>query len=730
MSRIEPPPTPQLRHAAECLSPSAPRLELWGGIECTVARIGDSYRDQVVETGHRDRPGDLATLAALGLRTLRYPVLWETVQPSGTGPLDWSWHDERLAELRALGIAPIAGLVHHGSGPPTTNLLDPAFPELLAAYAGEVARRYPWIEAYTPVNEPLTTARFSALYGHWYPHRRDEASFLRAVVQQCRAVVLGMQAIRRVVPGARLVQTEDLGFTFSTPRLRYQAAYENGRRWLTLDLLCGRIGPGHPWHAILLGHGIERWELDFFREQPCPPDIVGINHYLTSERYLDHRRERYPEESWGGNGRHRYADVEAVRMPLPRRACGAAARLREAWARYRLPLAITEVHHGCSRDEQLRWFLEVWNGALTARAAGADVRAVTLWSLLGVVDWRSLLLRRDGHYEPGAFDIRGGIVRPTILAKAAAALQKEGSFDHPTLDGDGWWRRPTRRYGGRRTGKRIAVPRREILVAPASGAIAEALVEICETRGLACVRPPEGWRDPADLEAATALLRAVKPWAVVWGAGMPGPATSAAERRRRLVQVQGGGVLAAACRRAGIRFVALSSGLVFDGRLGRAYVESDPVAPACLCGQHLARIEAAIAAACPEALVLRSGRLFGLRRSGQPNLDAAPCAAHGHRPGGQGEGEGVLTYVPDFCHAALDLLIDGETGLWHLTNPGMVAWADLAPRLRQEIRVLAPTTAGPRCCRDHGGASLSSERGALLPAIGDALERYIAARGA
>jgi len=56
-------------------------LALWGGLECTVARIGDEYRNQIRETGHDGRPGDLDQIAALGLRTLRYPVLLETISP-------------------------------------------------------------------------------------------------------------------------------------------------------------------------------------------------------------------------------------------------------------------------------------------------------------------------------------------------------------------------------------------------------------------------------------------------------------------------------------------------------------------------------------------------------------------------------------------------------------------------------------------------------------------------
>src|SRR5207253_6883246 len=117
---------------------------------------------------------------------------------------------------------------------------DPGFAEGLAEFAGRVAERYPWVKAWTPVNEPLTTARFSALYGHWYPHARDDDSFARALVNECRGVVLAMRAIREVIPDARLVQTEDVGMTHSTPRLAYQAELENERRWISFDLLCGR----------------------------------------------------------------------------------------------------------------------------------------------------------------------------------------------------------------------------------------------------------------------------------------------------------------------------------------------------------------------------------------------------------------------------------------------------------------------------------------------------------
>jgi dTDP-4-dehydrorhamnose reductase len=445
-----------LRPAANDLEPLGPGtqraargLELWGGVECTVLRIGDTWRDQLREGGHYDRIGDLDAVAEIGFRRLRYPVLWEHVAPERPGECDWRWHDERLGRLRDLGVAPIAGLVHHGGGPRYTDLLDPDFPTLLAEQAGRTARRYPWIRSWTPVNEPLTTARFSGLCGHWFPHGCDEASFLRILANECRAVLLSMRAIRRVVPGAELVQTEDLGKTFATPRLAYQAAHENERRWLSLDLLCGRVDRAHPWWPRLRAAGVAERELDEFLDGDPGPMLIGLNHYVTSERFLDHRLALYPPHLHGGNGRDGYADAEAVRVRLPPwEATGWEPRLREAWERYGpVPLAVTEAHIGwCPEHEQVRWLLEAWHAAAALRAEGSDLRAVTVWSLFGAVDWNSLLTRRAGHYEPGAFDMRdpGGRPRATLVAQAAKALVRDGAFDHPLLRQPGWWRRDDR----------------------------------------------------------------------------------------------------------------------------------------------------------------------------------------------------------------------------------------------------------------------------------------------
>ncbi len=425
-----------------------PAMELWGGVECTINRVRDRYFNQLALSRHWVRADeDLDRFAALGLKTLRFPLLWESLAPDSLEQVDWRWSDARMAKLRSLGIRPIVGLLHHGSGPCDTNLLDPAFPEKLARFAGEVARRYPWVDAYTPINEPLTTARFSALYGHWYPHARDDRAFIHALVNQCRGVVLAMEAVRDVNSHAQLVQTDDLGRTFSTPHMAYQADFENERRWLTWDLLSGAVDREHNLWSYFEWLRCDLAGFDFFQSRPCPPDLIGINYYVTSERYLDENVENYPGELWGNNGHDAYADDAAVRARVEG-LVGIRSLLTEAFHRYHTPLALTEVHIGCTEDEQLRWFAEVWDGAAKARADGVDVRAVTAWSLLGAVDWDSLVTEAGGHYEPGVFDVLSGDRRPTLLASAIRSLTAGETFDHPALQSPGWWRKLSRLRDG------------------------------------------------------------------------------------------------------------------------------------------------------------------------------------------------------------------------------------------------------------------------------------------
>ena len=171
--------------------------EIWGGFECTINRVDNSYNDQFEYSGHYKRQEDIFAAASLGIKKIRYPILWEKHQPSLNHVIDWEETSQKLGLLRQQNIGIIAGLVHHGSGPSFTSLQDTQFPYLLAQYAKKVAEKFPWIDAYTPVNEPLTTARFSGLYGLWYPHKKNDASFIQMVLNQVKGIFLSMKEIRK-----------------------------------------------------------------------------------------------------------------------------------------------------------------------------------------------------------------------------------------------------------------------------------------------------------------------------------------------------------------------------------------------------------------------------------------------------------------------------------------------------------------------------------------------------
>ena len=718
---------------------TATELELWAGVECSVVRVQDTYIDQLAATGHAHRQGDLEHLAALGVAAVRYPVLWERTAPRRVEDADWSFADERLGRLRELGIRPIVGLVHHGSGPRGTSLLDSSFVVGLARFARAVAERYPWVVDYTPVNEPLTTARFSALYGHWYPHARSDAAVVRALLVQCQATRAAMRAIRAVTPGARLVQTEDFATVFSTPRLAYQAEFENRRRHASLDLLTGRFDASHPLRGFFVDCGAPPRALDSFVDDPCPPDVIGINYYVTSDRFLDERIADYPPHVRGGNHFEAYADVEAVRAHEDG-IVGHRGVLQEVWDRYHLPLAFTEVHLGCAPEQQVRWLNEGWNGSLDARASGIDVRAVTPWSVFGACDWNSLLVEQRGHYEPGLFDVSGGCVRPTALAVVARELATTGKSTHPLAAAPGWWRRDDRLLyrpvsaGSAPRGAPAAKTAAPLLITGAAGTLGCALARICEERGLPFVAMTRADLDVADPDAVTRAVERIAPWAVVNAAGYVRVDDAEDERERCFREnADAVGVLARACAEHHVRFATFSSDLVFDGTKRLPYVESDRVAPLGVYGESKALAERRVAKLCPEALVVRTSAFFGpwdewsfvrvvLRRL------RAGEAVHAAT-------DQIVspTYVPDLANAVISLLVDGGRGVWHVANDGAISWFDLAG-LAAELDG-APTkhlhrrTTGELALRAARPAfsALASHRGLVLGDLRDALERYFVA---
>lgn len=710
-----------------------PIPEIWGGIECTVNRVGDSYRDQLKYAGHYSREGDLEAIASLGIKKLRFPILWEQhVQEEG-GCINWDWTSKQLDQLTSLGVQPIAGLLHHGSGPVFTDLMDPLFPEKFAAYALEVAEKFPWLEYYTPINEPLTTARFSGLYGLWYPHESKGKSFARMLINQCRGIILAMKAIRSINPHAKLLQTEDLGKTYSTPALEYQARFENTRRWLSYDLICGKVNKRHSMRGYLLRLGITKEELDFFLTNPFPPDIMGFNYYITSERFLDNNLVAYPGHIAGGNGRHSYVDIEAVRVPI-RKSTGLRTLIREAWKRFHIPIAITEVHIGCTREEQLRWLYETWNTSQELLADGITIVAVTPWALLGSFDWNSLLTRENLHYETGAFDVSGGILRSTALAPLILSMSKgQLKYDHPLLEQKGWWHHESRFFSkvlDQSVDHHHSMGKPLVIIGK-SGTLARAFSIITALRSIPIVCLSREDVNIYDEQALTQILKRLNPWAVVNCAGYVN--VDMAEREKEqcmMLNTTAPTIIAAVCDHIGIPFMTFSSDLVFGGDKKLPYTEADIVNPLSVYGESKARAEELVLKACSKALVIRSSAFFGpwdkynfvyniLQSLGRNNLVEMPSDV-----------TVSPTYLPDLVNYALDLLIDKVHGIWHIANSSKLSWADFAIEVArqgdfEDDQIISKKMDEMQWAAQRPlNSALETQKGIGLPSLDNALERY------
>jgi dTDP-4-dehydrorhamnose reductase len=174
---------------------------------------------------------------------------------------------------------------------------------------------------------------------------------------------------------------------------------------------------------------------------PIAPDVLGLDYYLTSDRWLDHRLHAFPPESHGGGHGLRYADIEAVRVGGGVDIQGWAAAIAGAWERYRLPLALTEVQLAGELGDQVAWWREAWEAAVAATDRGVPVVAVTAWSVFGSWDWDSVLLGHRRTFEPGCLSPAPRFSRPHPLEGALRRTVRDG---HPGPSPDGWWRRPDR----------------------------------------------------------------------------------------------------------------------------------------------------------------------------------------------------------------------------------------------------------------------------------------------
>ena len=479
-----------------------------------------------------------------------------------------------------------------------------------------------------PSTSRSTTARFSALYGLWYPHARDDRSFVVALLNQCRATVLAMQAIRRVNPTARLVQTDDISRTYGTDA-------DGRRRRLLQRAALARLGPavrpGRPRPSAL---GLPARaaapmpaELLWFADHPCPPDVIGVEllrHQRAlarpSRRALSRTRRAAARQARSSSTSSRCAssrrrrpaialaaagDLAALRPPdrgdrgahrrRPRRPAALAARdlaRRAERARRRRRRARRHAPGRCSaRSTGTAWSA---NAAATTSPAVRRARARAAADRPGGADRRAR--RRQARRATRCCRARAGGAAP-IASSASRSCRAPRS----------------RPLAGFRPLALAATTSRRSSISGASGTLGRAFATICARRNIACRlldRAAHGHRRPGSVAAAIARW---KPWAIVNASGYVRIDEAEADVERCMREnALGPAVLAEACAGAGIRLVTFSSDQVFDGR-GDTPLGRERRAGAAQRLRRAARPppSATCWRAAPGAMVVRTSAFFG-----------------------------------------------------------------------------------------------------------------------
>jgi dTDP-4-dehydrorhamnose reductase len=305
-------------------------------------------------------------------------------------------------------------------------------------------------------------------------------------------------------------------------------------------------------------------------------------------------------------------------------------------------------------------------------------------------------------------------------------LNAFGQHDHPVLDRPGWWHRPDRFYQPEPDvlAARSPSPRR-LLLTGGSGTLAQAFARICRDRSLDYAMTRREDLDIADPLAVDRMLVRTRPWAIINCAGFVRVPDAETERERCFRENVGGATaLARAAADRGIPLVTFSSDLVFDGRLGRAYRETDAVNPRSVYGESKAEAERRVGEIHPGALIVRTSAFFGPWDSANFPHMALNAFLSGRAFGAKANTTVSPTYVPDLVQAVLDLLIDRESGVWHLSNRGSTSWAGFARLVADGV--------GIRCdhlLREEAGEDtatvLESDHGPYLRALEDSIREFV-----
>ena len=383
-------------------------MEFLSGFEST--HIVGTGLDVLTLTRHTDLyEHDLALARASGLRMLRYPAPWHSIEKQ-RGVFDWRWMDRAMAALQQFQLVPILDPLHHTSFPDwlVGGFAHPQFAEVYLEFVTALALRYPWVTHYTVVNEPFVTTWFCGHEGVWYPYHRGDEAFVTMLRNIGRTLCEVSHMLVARIPHVTLVHVDaaEKHRALDVPS-QWHAWWCNERRFVVLDLILGRIEHTHVLYPYLTQHGMTADDLQWFQQHPARIDILGLDYYAHGEL------------EWNTRGR-----VWPNQQPE-----GFAAVALDYVDRYHLPVMLSETNIRGYCTDRLSWLkfmyeqCELLRQHLTER--DLSFHGFCWFPLIDSTDWDTLLCEANGRIDPQGIywlDPHKAVRHPSELSDVFTAL--------------------------------------------------------------------------------------------------------------------------------------------------------------------------------------------------------------------------------------------------------------------------------------------------------------------
>ena len=187
----------------------------------------------------------------------------------------------------------------------------------------------------------------------------------------------------------------------------------------------------------------------------------------------------------------------------------------------------------------------------------------------------------------------------------------------------------------------------------------------------------------------------------------------------------------------GIRLVTVSTDLVFDGQRPTVMWKKRrrKANPLNVYGLSRRRAEESVQNTSADTLIARTAAFFGPSDQYSFLTLALREISAGREVVAADDIVVSPTYVPHLADTLLDLLIDGEHGMWHLTNQGELSWAEFAAcaarvaGLDESLIKRVPACALSLKARRPPFSALDSERGNVMPTLEAGIREYLMTAG-